>query len=42
LFCAGWASLFALSRDPFFLFLLVLVGFGAAVSAVQYARERRG
>jgi hypothetical protein len=33
-FCACWAALFAWTGDPFFAFLLGVVGFGAALTFV--------
>ena len=40
-FCAGYAYLGATSRDPFFLFMLMLVGAGAVTSGVTWLGERR-
>ena len=35
------ASLFVLSRDPFFLVVFAIVGIGVAVTGYNYLRERR-
>jgi hypothetical protein len=40
-FCAGYVALYAQTRDPFFLAVLGIVGFGLALSSACYALDRR-
>ena len=38
-FCAGFIAFYAYTRDPFFLVLLAVVGFGAAFTGLTYLKE---
>jgi hypothetical protein len=40
-FCAGFVILYALSRDPLFLVLLLVVGLGVLGTSVSYVLDRR-
>jgi hypothetical protein len=40
-FCTGYVALYAHTRDPFFLSVLGVVGFGVLLSSVCYALDRR-
>jgi uncharacterized protein YjeT (DUF2065 family) len=40
-FCAGFVVLYALSRDPLFLVLLLVVGLGVLGTSVSYVLDRR-
>lgn len=40
-FCAGFVVLYALSRDPLFLVLLLVVGVGVVGTSVSYVLDRR-
>ena len=40
-FCAGFVALYALSRDPLFLVLLLVVGVGVLGTSVSYVLDRR-
>jgi uncharacterized protein YjeT (DUF2065 family) len=40
-FCAGFVALYLMSRDPFFLILLVVVGIGVLGTSVSYLLDKR-
>lgn len=41
MFCAGYVVLYAMTRDPFFVVVLAMVGSGAAATAIALHRGRR-
>jgi hypothetical protein len=41
-FCVGFIALYLLSRDPFFLVLLAVVGLGVLATSASYILDKRG
>ena len=41
-FCVGFIALYLLSRDPFFLALLAVVGLGVLATSASYILDKRG
>jgi hypothetical protein len=39
-FCLGYVVLFVMTRNPFFLVVLAIVGAGLLASSISYARDR--